>query len=135
MKHAATLLLLLIASITAQGQTEEIENRLRKTFDASYIPDGQSYRVLLSDGEEGEFEVTLFKGIRYRISLATLLPQANLYFCVVDPYGNELFNNRDHDNAGYWDLALTSTIDCRVRVTIDDQQQRSGIATMMIGYK
>ncbi len=129
------IIIFIFACTLANAQVEQIEDRVRGYLDNTYLSDGQIYRVMLNYEEEGEFDVTLFAGTQYRIALSSTLSQAGLSFSVLDPDRNVLFTNRDFDNSPFWDLILTSTIDCKIQVKIDDKQKRSGIAVMMIGYK
>ena len=134
MKHIIILFTLLF-SLTSYAQVVNVENQVRSYLEDSYISDGQIYRVMLNYDEEGEFDVTLFEGTQYRIAFSSTLSQSNLMFSVIDSEQNVLFTNQDFDNTPYWDLIFTSTIDCKIQVKIEDKQNRSGIAIMMIGYK
>lgn len=134
MKHIFILFALLFSN-AIYAQVTNVENQVRSYLEDSYISDGQIYRVMLNYEEEGEFDVTLFGGTQYRIAFSSTLSQANLIFTVIDFQQNVLFTNQDFDNTPYWDLIFTSTIDCKIQVKIEDKQNRSGIAVMMIGYK
>ncbi|MDY0280134.1 MAG: hypothetical protein RBR35_06185 [Salinivirgaceae bacterium] len=134
MKHIFILFTLLFSN-AIYAQVTNVENQVRSYLEDSYISDGQIYRVMLNYEEEGEFDVTLFGGTQYRIAFSSTLSQANLIFTVIDFEQNVLFTNQDFDNTPYWDLLFTSTIDCKIQVKIEDKQNRSGIAVMMIGYK
>ncbi|MDD2563996.1 MAG: hypothetical protein PHU27_07270 [Salinivirgaceae bacterium] len=134
MKHIFILFTLLFSN-AIYAQVTNVENQVRSYLEDSYISDGQIYRVMLNYEEEGEFDVTLFGGTQYRIAFSSTLSQANLIFTVIDFEQNVLFTNQDFDNTPYWDLLFTSTIDCKIQVKIEDKQNRSGIAVIMIGYK
>ena len=134
MRHIFILFTLLFSN-AIYAQVANVENQVRSYLEDSYISDGQIYRVMLNYEEQGEFDVTLFGGTQYRIAFSSTLSQANLIFTVIDFDQNVLFTNQDFDNTPYWDLIFTSTIDCKIQVKIEDKQNRSGIAVMMIGYK
>lgn len=129
------IVLTVIFVIPLYGQTDQLEGRVKSYFDQSYISDGQIYRVMLNYDEEGEFEVTFFSGTMYRIALSSTISNSSLVYSLMDNNRNVIFTNQDFDNTPYWDFIFTSTVDCKIVVKIDNKQEQSGIAVMMIGYK
>jgi hypothetical protein len=131
-------ILLIIATtfaISVNGQALKIEEKVKSYFDKSYISDGQIYRVMLNEDEEGEFEVTFFSGTRYRVAISSTLPNSDINYSITDSNRNIIFNNEEFDNSPYWDFVFTSTFDCNVIVKLNNEQVKSGIVIMMIGYK
>lgn len=112
-----------------------LEKTVKSYFDDTYISDGQIYRVMLNYGEEGEFEATFFAGTKYRIAMSSTISNSSLVYSLIDNNRNVIFTNQDYDNTPYWDFEFTSTVDCKILVKIDNKEERSGIAIMMIGYK
>lgn len=130
-----TSILFLLTAVYLNAQVEGVDSLARMYLTNSYTSDGQIYRVLLSDEESGSFDVTFFADTQYRIALASTLSQSELIYTIYDSESNILFCNKDYDNTPFWDLIFSSTVDCKIEVKIDDSQQRSAIAVMMIGYK
>jgi len=131
-------ILLIIATIivaSVSGQTSQIEEIARSYFDKTYISDGQIYRVLLNNDEEGEFEATFFSGTKYRVAISSTLPKTDIIYSITDSNRNVIFSNEDFEYSPYWDFVFTSTFDCKVIVKLDNKQEKSGIILMMIGYK
>lgn len=100
-----------------------------------YISDGQQYRALLNGEEIAEFHATFYGGSTYRIVGCSGLSDGNLVFSVYDKERNVLFTNKDYDNAPFWDLKFSSTIDCIIEAELDSKNLDSGFAILLIGFK
>ena len=85
----------------------------------SYLSDGKDYRALLTNNSS-EFIVVFYSNNKYRISACTDVG-GPLSFTVKDHKNNILFNNKDYENAPYWDLVFPTTIECMVTVTLPEE--------------
>jgi hypothetical protein len=117
------------------AQCDTIATICEKHITAAYIPDGQFYRALLTGEEVAEFDLTLFGGTTYRVAGCSGLSDGNLLFAVYDVQHNLLFSNGDQQNAPYWDLAVTNTLDVTVEAALDPSKSGSGCAVMLIGIR
>ncbi len=136
MKRILIYLFLIGIFKTAIGQIDAVETNLRTYFPKNYLSDGQIYRTMITPDEVGEFQVTFFANIRYRVAIASTLNAPNkIIFRMLDPERNILFSNRDFDNSPYWDFQFTGTINCIIEVEIAPEIDKSAIALMMIGYQ
>lgn len=137
-RHLLLLLLALgAAGAKAQNICQSIAARCEKHITTEYIPDGQFYRALLQGDEVAEFGLTLFGGTTYRVAACSGDADGNLVFSVYDTSKerNLLYTNKDHRNAPYWDLAISSTLDAIVEAQLDPSKAGSGCAVMLIGFK
>lgn len=122
-------------TVNAQSLCDTIADVCEKHISTAYIPDGQFYRALLTGEEMAEFDLTLFGGTTYRVAGCSGLTDGNLVFTVYDVQHNVLFSNKDQQNAPYWDLAVTNTVDVTVEAMLDPARSGSGCAVLLIGIR
>jgi hypothetical protein len=131
----ANVLISLAVSINATAQCEAISEACANHISTSYIPDGQFHYAMLNEDETAEFAVTLFGETTYRLAACSGTNDGNLFFTVYDKDHNELFSNRDHESAPYWDFVVANTLDVTVEANLDNEKVSSGCAVLMLGFK
>jgi len=125
-----------VFSNSANAQCDTIANACARHLTAQFISDGQQYRALLLNPEEtAEFHATFYGGTTYRIAACSGLSDGNLVFTVYDSERNPLFTNADYKNAPYWDFKIVSTLDCIIEARLKGENQGSGCAVILIGFK
>ena len=103
----------------------EIEAGCAKKYsEPSYLSDGQDYRALLKGNATAEFYPTFYNDNTYRIIGCTDIEGGSLLFTITDIKGNVLFNNKDHQNAPYWDLEFKATVECKITVGLSPETQK-----------
>ena len=131
-------LFIIVAGSLAKGhaQCDTIANMCNKHISNQFISDGQQYRALLLNADEiAEFNTTFYGGSTYRIAACSGMSDGNLVFSVFDKERNLLFTNSDYSNAPYWDFKIASTIDCIIEARLNNHNQGSGCAVLLIGFK
>jgi hypothetical protein len=128
----------LAKSVVAQdceSIVEICEQQLKSINDGSmFVSDGQVYQAFIND-ETAEFNTTFFGGSTYRIVASAGSADNYVIFTLFDPEGRELFSNKNHKNAPYWDFKLNSTLPVRIETRLDMDKKVSGCAVMLIGFK
>ncbi len=136
-KMRSAILLVCVAFLANMsfGQCSAIVTACESNLPASYIPDGQFHYALLNEEETAEFGMTLFGGTTYRVAACSGTTDGNLFFTVYDGDHNEIFSNRDHDSAPYWDFVVAGTLDVIIEANLDNSKASSGCAVVMVGFK
>ncbi len=134
-KYILTVLLLISVNFYVSGQADTLIKFCSLNLTTEYISDGQQYISLLNGDEIAEFRATFYGGSIYRIVACSGLTNGNLIFSVYDRERNELFSNRNHKNAPFWDFKFTSTMECIIEAQLDPKGPDSGIAILLIGFK
>ena len=136
------IVLLLIATVSlslisfdSQAQCDTIATICAQHFSQDYLSDGQEYRALLLDDQTAEFHLTLYGGSIYRFGACSGLEEGNLLFRLYDDQRNEIFSNRNHELAPYWDFEIESTLDVIVEANLNPQKASSGCAVLLVGFK
>ena len=128
--------LLFISALKTNAQCDTIANFCHQNnFTVEYVSDGQNYRAFLFGDQEAEFESTFFGGVTYRIAACTGFSQGDLIFNVKDQENNILFDSMEQQNSPYWDFKVESTIKVKISAKLDDLENTSGCATILIGFK
>ena len=135
LRNLICLVLLSTVSIVASAQCKPIADACEHNIPSSYIPDGQFHYAMLKDEETATFGMTFFGGTTYRVAGCSGTTDGNLFFTLYDQDGNELFSNRDHAAAPYWDFVFASTMDVVVEANLDNEKASSGCAVVMVGFK
>ena len=63
------------------------------------------------------------------------MTDGNLAFVIKDQDGTILFNSKDYKYAPYWDFKITSSMDCTIEATLNQETAQSGCAVILIGFK
>ncbi|MFH1319245.1 MAG: hypothetical protein ABII90_01140 [Bacteroidota bacterium] len=106
----------------------EVETDCAKEHsESSYLSDGQNYRAQLKGDETSEFYVTFFAGNKYRIAACTDIKGGAIIYTVRDKKNNILFSNKDHENASFWDLDFSNTVECRITIQLTPETQEIAI--------
>ena len=130
----ATISLSLI-SFESKAQCDTIATICTQHFTQDYLSDGQEYRALLLDDQTAEFHLTLYGGSVYRFGACSGLENGNLLFRLYDNQRNEIFSNRNHQIAPYWDFEVENTLDVIVEANLNPQKASSGCAVLLVGFK
>jgi hypothetical protein len=134
-RTSTAVLFSVVLGTGAFAQCDTIATLCEKHITAAYIPDGQFYRALLVGDEIAEFGLTLFGGTTYRVAACSGFEDGRLIFSVYDMKHNLLFTNKDQNNAPYWDLVITNTLDVTIEANLDPAKSGSGCAVLLIGFK
>jgi len=125
-----------LSSGYALAQCDTIANICAKNMARQFLSDGQEYRALLLNSDEtAEFHSTFYGGTTYRVVACSGMGDGNLVFSVFDSDRNLLFTNSDYKNAPYWDFKVNSTLDCIIEARLGGENQGSGCAVVLIGFK
>ena len=140
MKKSLTALVFVFCGLTfkntALAQCDTVANLCVKHLAAQFISDGQQYRALLLNADEtAEFHTTFYGGATYRIAACSGLSDGNLVFSIFDSERNLLFTNNEYRNSPFWNFKITSTLDCIIEARLDAENQGSGCAVILIGFK
>ncbi|MBI35889.1 MAG: hypothetical protein CMP67_11065 [Flavobacteriales bacterium] len=129
-------LLLILGATKLNAQCDTIANFCHQNnFTVDYVSDGQNYRAFLFGDQEAEFETTFFGGVTYRIAACTGFSQGDLIFSVKDQNNNVLFDSIENQNSPYWNFKVENTITVKISAKLDDLENSSGCATILIGFK
>lgn len=107
----------------------------QNNFTVEYVSDGQNYRAFLFGDQEAEFETTFFGGVTYRVAGCTGFSQGDLIFNVKDQENNTLFDSMEQKNSPFWNFKVENTITVKISAKLDDLENTSGCATILIGFK
>ena len=133
---ACIALLFTIGVFNVNAQCDTIANFCHQNnFTVEYVSDGQNYRAFLFGDQEAEFETTFFGGVTYRIAACTGFSQGDLIFNVKDINNNILFDSIEQKNSPYWNFKVENTINVKISAKLDDLENTSGCATILIGFK
>ncbi len=133
---AFTVILLILGAFKSNAQCDTIANFCHQNnFTVEYVSDGQNYRAFLFGDQEAEFETTFFGGVTYRIAACTGFSQGDLIFSVKDKENNILFDSIEEKNSPYWNFKVENTITVKISAKLDDLENASGCATILIGFK
>lgn len=119
----------------AKAQCDTIATICSENFTKEYLSDGQEYRALLIQEQTAEFHLTLYGGSVYRFGACSGLESGNLIFRLYDEERNEIFSNKNHDIAPYWDFEVKSTLDVIVEANLNQDKLSSGCAVLLVGFK
>ena len=138
-KIVHTVFLFLVVVLTPRvflAQCDTVANSCAKNMARQFLSDGQEYRALLLNSDEtAEFHSTFYGGTTYRIVACSGMGDGNLVFSVFDGDRNLLFTNSDYKNTPYWDFKVNSTLDCIIEARLGGENQGSGCAVILIGFK
>ncbi len=124
-----------MTSTDVQAQCDTIATICSQNFTRDYLSDGQEYRALLIEDQTAEFHLTLYGGSIYRFGACSGLSEGNLFFRVYDDQRNEIFSNKEHSIAPYWDFKVESTLDVIVEANLNELKTSSGCAVLLVGFK
>ncbi|MEQ8908007.1 MAG: hypothetical protein RIC95_02355 [Vicingaceae bacterium] len=128
-------LFLASAQFEVKAQCDTIATICSENFTKEYLSDGQEYRALLIQEQTAEFHLTLYGGSVYRFGACSGLDSGNLIFRLYDEERNEIFSNKEHDIAPYWDFEVKSTLDVIVEANLNQDKLSSGCAVLLVGFK
>tara|TARA_R110002049_G_scaffold302495_2_gene495417 strand:+ start:607 stop:1035 length:429 start_codon:yes stop_codon:yes gene_type:complete len=128
---------ILFAGVQINGfaQCDTIAAICEKNMSTQFLSDGQEYRALLMEEQTAEFNITLYGKSEYRFAACSGLDQSNLLFTVFDKDRNEIFSNKNYDNAPYWDFKVNNTLDVLIEATLNTDNLGSGCAVLLVGFK
>lgn len=129
-----------VAVAVGSGAVSRVEAQCQMYFNTAYermgdfLLEGQVGRVLLKEGETGEFMVTFYSGFIYRIAIATGPNKDKAIFELYDEKYNLVFSNQGYDLAQWWDFSFNSTGLYYLQVRLLPGAV-SGCIVSVIGYK
>ncbi|CAN5270330.1 hypothetical protein BH09BAC5_BH09BAC5_14880 [soil metagenome] len=132
---------LIAFNTNASAQLDSTTKLATRHIVPPFVSDGQTYRAMVTTGQNAEFHATFFSGTTYRLGAASGNADGNLIFSVYsyDPNTGErqlLFTNSQHNNAPYWDFKVTSTVEIVIEASLNPASGKdSGFAIMAIGFK
>lgn len=136
MKRILFIIALAFAPIwQLSAQCDSTAYMARTFMSDDFVPDGQSYRALIFDGQIAEFETTFYGNSTYRIAAFSGMEKEQLIFSLYDQENNLLFSNEEHLNSPYWDFEIESTLDVRLEAQLDKTKQSSGCAVLLVGFE
>jgi hypothetical protein len=140
MRKAALITVLFIGlgfANKAVAQCDTIASLCGRYIQPLFVSDGQQYRSLLLNSEEyAEFHTTFFGETIYRIVACSGTSDGNLIFTIYDQDRRQIFTNKDHKNAPYWDFKVKSTVEVLIEARLDSGRNKgSGCAVILIGFK
>lgn len=144
MKRISSVLfiIILITSVhfTANAQCKGFAKKICKLELIPYIHDGNYHAAILTEGEEAELYKTFYSGQEYRIAICGADPLAVIEFQVIDGYKKVLYDNREHNNARYWDFKLESSQQLKIAIKVPSgnggsEYPASGCVAIMFGFK
>jgi len=105
-----------------------------------YIYNGQFNSAQLSEGDVAELLLTFYADQEYRVSICNQANLGKVQFQIYDTEKNLLYDNADNDYVSMWDFKSNSTQQLIVRVTIPQEENRSGIVqtgcvSILVGFK
>lgn len=127
--------LITLSSTSVNAQCDTIASICSKNFTTEFLSDGQEYRALLIEDQTAEFHLTLYGGSTYRFGACSGLNSGNLIFRLYDEERNEIFSNKNHEMAPYWDFKVKSTLDIIVEANLNLEELNSGCAVLLVGFK
>lgn len=143
LKAAALFAILFLA--TYQPSFSQCKGVAKKCLPSlsPFVYTGQLNSTILYEGESAELVMTFTAGQEYRILTCAPKYMGNLKFAIYDKDRKPLFNNKDFNNAQYWDFKVNSTEDYTIQVTVPNVKQQakaadisaSGCVAVLIGFK
>ena len=107
-----------------------------------FVYTGQLNSTVLNEGESAELVMTFTGGQDYRILTCAPSYLGVLKFAIYDSNRKLIFNNKDYNNAQYWDFKVTSTEDYTIQVSVPYAKHAkvadisgSGCVAVLIGFK
>gem|GEM_PF-4480645 len=122
------LILLLTAGKT---DTRDCSRHITQGF----IPFDKEYMMEISQGESANYQVTFYDGFVFRLAACTDIRGATLIFSVFDNQGNILFTNKEFELSPYWDFVFKSTLECTVKVELQDVKFSKAKIWLLVAYK
>lgn len=132
---------LMVFNTNANAQLDSTTKLAAKYIASPFVSNGQSYRAMVTTGQNAEFQTTFFAGTTYRIAAASGTTEGNLIFSVYayDPATGQrdlIFTNSQHNNAPYWDFKVNSTAEVVIEATLNPASGKSsGFAVVAVGFK
>lgn len=133
--YILSFLLFILVGATGYAQCDSTAAHADAYLTKHFVSDGQSYRALLFDDQIAEFSTTFYGGSTYRIIGFAGDNSEQLHFSLFDTEGNELFTNKEHNNAPYWDFKFKGTMEGRIEAKLDLSKQNSACAVLLIGFE
>ncbi len=105
-----------------------------------YVYNGQLNSAVLSEGDVAELLLTFYADQDYRVQVCGHPALGNIQFQVFDTEENLIFDNAKKDYVKYWDFKSNSTQQLIVRVTVPQENNRSGMVqtgcvSILVGFK
>jgi hypothetical protein len=103
-----------------------------------FVGNGQTSSTFMNPGQSSDIAMNFNAGQTYRIIVCSQEELGDLEYKVSDASGKVLFNNKDHDNADFWDFNVSSTTQLKISVKVpesDNKKASGGCVTVLVGFK
>lgn len=141
-----TIVKLIILLITVVGISSNIEAQC-KTFTKNeckpkldpYIYNGQLNSAVLNEGDVAELMLTFYSNQDYRIVVCAADELGPVNFRLIDPNGQEFFNNKNQNMTDIWDFHTKSTQQLSIEVSVPETTKngelyKSGCVSILVGF-
>lgn len=133
-KSLAFLAVAIFFTVNAHAQCKSIVKKSLPKL-APFTHNGQLNAVSLPEGGVADFKISCYKGLNYRLSLASEEVLGKVYFRVMDEDNNEVYNSKDAGTTN-WDFNVASSQDLTVEVTVPlTEKSIKGCVALMVGFK
>lgn len=127
-------LLALVLAINTNGFAQcksEIKEGIKKL--EPYMHNGQINNMIISNGKPAELHLSFYKGLKYKLQIASETALGEVQFKIFDEQKNEIFNNAEgkEDN---WDFLSTSSQELTIEISSVDKSKK-GCAVVLVGMK
>jgi hypothetical protein len=106
-----------------------------------FTHNGQLNIQQMAPGEEAELDLTFYSGMSYRLLICTQDILGKAQFQVYDNKNKLVFDNKDHNDAKFWEFEVASTQQMKVVVIIPPAAKSAndiskvGCAALLVGFK
>jgi len=128
------ILLVLTLVINANGSAQcksELKEALKKL--EPYMHNGQINNMTITNGKPVELHLSFYKGLRYKLQIASEATLGEIQFKIFDEQKNEIFNNSE-GKEDYWDFLSTSSQELTIELFSTDKTKK-GCMTVLVGMK
>jgi hypothetical protein len=125
-----TLTFLVNSTSSAQCKTE-IKEGIKKL--SLYTHNGQTNNLIIVAEKPLELHLSFYKGLRYKIQLASDAGLGLVHFKVWDEDKNELFDSSD-DKVDFWEFLSTSSQELTIEIISTDKSKKNCVA-VLVGMK
>lgn len=130
-----TLLAILCFFLCNWGIAQRYVRQCEKLIEKDYFPQEKEYKIQIGQDEQASFHMTFYNDYQYRIAVCSNISDGNLVFTIYDPENKMLFSNKDYNFSQYWDFRFKSTIECVIKVEIQNYEYTKAMISLLVGYK
>lgn len=143
MKHIKIILLISISIIfyhdklNAQCLDFAKTKGFAKLDTAKYVPEGRLNAIPLAEGDNMDVYKSFFRGRKYKIVVVGADNMPKLHFKVTNFQRQVLFDNQEHDNAGFWEFESEQNQNLIISIEIPSttgSQPKTGCIAVIVGF-